>query len=328
MKQVECVEATGFVHKLRGGSQPALVQANDGFSYVVKFQNNFQGPNLLFNEAIGTEIFTLAGLPCPEWRTVAVSERFLARNPECWLESEHGLVKPQPGLCFGSRFLEWNDTRVLEILAGGYFSRVRNRQNFWTAWVLDVLCEHTDNRQALFVQDETRWLDAFFIDHGHLLGGARGAGTPFYRASRYIDPRIYSAASGADADGVERLVRGIDPLALAETVWQLPAGWKTATALLRFGRLMARLGDPALVRSTTQFVLGLTERIRAEARGKNHELRRTYFRFPCDGAGVCAEVSSSAGNAWVARGGCDPLCRSGSRGPQAVCPPILKAANF
>ena len=178
MKQVECVEARGFVRKLRGGSQPVLLEASDGLLYVVKFQNNFQGSNLLFNEAIGTELFRLAGLPCPEWRLVAVSPGFLAQNPECWLQSERGLVRPHAGLCFGSRFLEWGENRVFEILAGGYFSRVRERRNFWTAWVLDVLGEHTDNRQALFVEGASRWLDAYFIDHGHLLGGARGTGVP------------------------------------------------------------------------------------------------------------------------------------------------------
>jgi hypothetical protein len=328
MKQVECVEARGFVRKLRGGSQPVLLEASDGLLYVVKFQNNFQGSNLLFNEAIGTELFRLAGLPCPEWRLVAVSPGFLAQNPECWLQSERGLVRPHAGLCFGSRFLEWGENRVFEILAGGYFSRVRERRNFWTAWVLDVLGEHTDNRQALFVEGASRWLDAYFIDHGHLLGGARGTGVPYYRASRYIDPRIYSAAGAADAEIAARAIRGIDPLALAETVVQLPLAWKTATALLRFGRLMQRLGNPALVESTTQFVLGLTEKIQAEAYGKNHEYGTTHFRFRCEGAGLCAEISSSASTARVAGRLCDPVCRLGPRGPQTVCSPLLEAANF
>jgi hypothetical protein len=326
MKQVECVEAIRFVRRLRGGSQPILVEASDGFFYVVKFLNNFQGPNLLFNEAIGTEIFRLAGLAVPEWRTVAISEHFLAQNPGCWLESEHGLVKPQTGLCFGSRFLELGECRVFEILSGGFFSRVRDRRNFWTAWLLDVLSEHTDNRQALFVEGETQWLDAYFVDHGHLLGGARGSAAPHFRASRYLDPRIYPAVSRADAEAAQKAILGIDPLALAETVLQLPALWKTASAIVRFGQLMRRFGDPALVESITLFVLGLTESIRAEARSKDHERKAKHFRFRCEGASVCAQISPA--EAHLGGRFCDLVGSAGRRAPEAVPAPLLKAANF
>lgn len=327
MNRVKCVEATAFVRKLRGGSQPVLLEASDGLQYVVKFQNNFQGSNLLFNEAIGTEIFRSAGLPAPEWRAVALTERFLSATPECWLEAEHGLVKPQAGIAFGSRYLETKENRVFEILAGGYFSRVRSRRNFWTAWVLDVLSENTDNRQALFIEGDNRWLDAYFIDHGHLLGGAMGKAAPFYRASRYIDARVYSQVSETDAISIEAAVRGVDPRALAAMVLRLPSAWKTASSLLRFGRLIERLGDTELVTNTTRFVLGMTDSLQIEARRRTRERRQTHLRFRHESGGVCAPVYSSGGVTVEGRF-CNSVCRQSHYGAEAIPAPWLQASGF
>ena len=327
MEHVRCVEAIGFVRRLRGGSQPVLLEANDGSQYVVKFQNNFQGPHLLFNEAMGTKIFELAGLPVPEWRAVRVTENFLARNPGCWMETGHGLVKPQAGLCFGSRSLESQGTRIFEILAGGYFTRVRNRRHFWTAWVLDALAEHTDNRQALFIESASRWLDAWFVDHGHLLGGALGTKTPYYQASRYIDARIYTGATAEDAQEAENAVRGIDPLVLAETAQELPPEWKTSSSNVRLGRFLERIGDPGLVRGTAGLVLGLNRN--SEIHGLHDERRTTHFRLHCENSGLCAQVSESGGESLSGgRWAVDSVRRPGPLGPLAVHPVLLQAANF
>jgi len=81
MANIACVEAVEYIRKLRGGSQPALIKCSDGNFYVVKFLNNPQGPNVLFNEVLGTEIFRLAGLPVPMWRVIHVSRRFFSRFP-------------------------------------------------------------------------------------------------------------------------------------------------------------------------------------------------------------------------------------------------------
>jgi len=192
MNPSERVEALEHIRKLRGGSQPVLVKASDDYMYVVKFQDSLQGPNLLFNEAVGTEVFRSTDLLVPEWRIVHVSDSFISGNPECWFETESGTQRPKAGLCFGSRLLSLSKDSILEILAGGYFSRVRNRNSFWTARVLDLICDHADNRQALFLEGATHWLDAYFIDHGHLFGGAEGSAFPQSRMSKYLDARIYT----------------------------------------------------------------------------------------------------------------------------------------
>ena len=130
---------THFVRKLPGGSQSILARACDGFQYVVKFANNLQGPNLLFNESAGSELYRACGLPVPEWRPIEVSDSFLDKNPDCWMQTEKGYLRPASGLCFGSRFLGGNDKRLFEILPGSMFNRVHNQVNFWLAWLIDVM---------------------------------------------------------------------------------------------------------------------------------------------------------------------------------------------
>ena len=49
------IAVTRHIQKLRGGSQPILAEASDGRLYVVKFANNPQGANLLFNESMGRD---------------------------------------------------------------------------------------------------------------------------------------------------------------------------------------------------------------------------------------------------------------------------------
>ena len=112
---------TQFIRKVRGASQAILARASDGKLYVVKFRNNRQGPNLLFNECMGTELYLQAGLPVPSWRPMVLTSQFTDRNPGCWIETPNGHVRPEPGLCFGSRFLGGGDIRLFEILPGNSF---------------------------------------------------------------------------------------------------------------------------------------------------------------------------------------------------------------
>jgi hypothetical protein len=98
------VSVQRHVRNLNGGSQPILAQASNGLFYVVKFINNLQGPNLLFNESIGSELYRACGLSVPSWEPLIVSESFIESNPGCWMQTPEGRRRPASGLCFGSRF--------------------------------------------------------------------------------------------------------------------------------------------------------------------------------------------------------------------------------
>ncbi len=61
------VNATRYVTPLReGGSLPAIVEADDDGTYVLKFRGAGQGPKVLIAELISGEIARVLGLPVPE----------------------------------------------------------------------------------------------------------------------------------------------------------------------------------------------------------------------------------------------------------------------
>ncbi|NJO06958.1 MAG: aminotransferase class I and II [Chloroflexaceae bacterium] len=58
--------ATRYVAPLReGGSLPAIVEADDGHLYVIKFRGSGQGPKALIAELLAGEILRALGLPVP-----------------------------------------------------------------------------------------------------------------------------------------------------------------------------------------------------------------------------------------------------------------------
>ncbi len=255
MDQDKSVHALLHIRKLRGGSQPIMIRASDGFFYIVKFLNNLQGSNLSFNEAVGTEVFRGAGLPVAEWRQVFVSEDFITRNPACWMETEHGLLRPKAGWCFGSRYLGLRNSALFEILPIQSFRRIENRKDFWIAWTLDVLCGHSDNRQAVFLEKNPGVLEAHFIDHGHLFGGAKGNDSPNILASRYIDPRIYPAVNTDDAADILRAIHAIDLAAISHVACGLPKEWTSEEAVLGFTRFVRKISDPVLRTTAVRSIL-------------------------------------------------------------------------
>lgn len=252
-----------FIRNLRGGSQPILALASDGLSYVVKFSNNLQGPNLPFNESMGSEVYRACGLAVPSWKPLMVSERFVGSNPDCWMQTPEGSLRPASGLCFGSLFLGEGGKRLLEILPVASFQRVRNRNSFWLAWLIDICAAHADNRQAVFVQDVDSWLDAFFIDHGHLFGGPNADLKKNFQISGYLDPRMYQSVSSFELLSFQKIVLNMD----ADRLWQkaetLPFDWKTASAADGFAQFLNRLATSSLVQSVLDTVLDCVQRTNA-----------------------------------------------------------------
>jgi hypothetical protein len=264
------VTAVQFLRRLRGGSQPILVQASDGFLYVLKFRDNLQGENVPFNEWMGNEVFHAFGLPGPEWTAVLVTDEFLDHNPKCWIQTENGTRRPRPGWCFGSMFLGMSEAPLLEILPGSSFCRIRNRADFWKAWVLDFLAENADSRQALFL-DEAGWLFAYFIDHGHLFGGPHGDQYPEFPASGYLDLRVYSDLANQNCNNIQRDLESVHWSDLVRKVEELPHEWLTGSGPVRFERFVSRASDISLVRHLRRAVCQfIKKRDPKVERGRGH----------------------------------------------------------
>lgn len=70
-------KVTRYVTPLReGGSHPALAEASDGFSYVVKFRGAGHGPKVLVAEFLGGEIARALGFKVPELVLLDIDEDF------------------------------------------------------------------------------------------------------------------------------------------------------------------------------------------------------------------------------------------------------------
>jgi hypothetical protein len=97
------VSITRYVTPLReGGSMPAIVEADDGFLYVLKFRGAGQGPKALIAELIGGEIARVLGLKVPElvFANLPVD---LGRNEGD--EEIQDLLRTSVGLNLGLHFL-------------------------------------------------------------------------------------------------------------------------------------------------------------------------------------------------------------------------------
>jgi len=242
----QVVSIARFVRHLRGGSQPLLVEGTDGNLYVLKFQNNLQGSHVLFNESMGTELYRACGLQVPGWSPIYVDAQFIDDHRECWLQAERGSIRPLSGWSFGSRFVQVPGTHLRDLLSGNDFKRVRNLDSFWLSWLIDVCANHSDNRQALFVEHVSREFEAYFIDHGHLFGGAKGGEQPHPRVSRYLDGRVYAAIPEFSIERIEKTLKNLDADALFKRAVELPADWITEMDRKALESCLDRLKNPTL----------------------------------------------------------------------------------
>ena len=100
---IRTVDVTQYVHPLReGGSLPAIVKADDGFLYVLKFRGAGQGKKALIAEFIGGEMARAIGLKVPELVFMNLDDSFSKTEPD---EEIQDLLKFSVGLNLGLHFL-------------------------------------------------------------------------------------------------------------------------------------------------------------------------------------------------------------------------------
>lgn len=232
-----------FIKKMRGGSQSSLIEASDGLQYVVKWKNSPQGTQIVTNEALGTLLYQLVGLPTPPWAAIEIADDFIDANRGMWFESRRDLIRPTAGLHFASLRLGTGIQTAYEVLPGSWFTRIQNRSSFLGALVVDVWSEHVDSRQALFLQDNSeRFLSAVYIDHGHMFGGPDGAQVARLRACFYLDMRIYSGLGLVDGIGywTDR-IKGCGERIIVDAVSAVPEELKSTSIERNADRLLMNL---------------------------------------------------------------------------------------
>lgn len=244
------LEAVRFVSKMRGNSQSVLVDADDGRRYVAKFLNNPQGPNVLFNEFVGTNLLGRCGVLVPPCGVLRISDAFIDANPGCWMVDNKGqCVRPNSGLCFGSVYLGPSRLpRPYAVLPRLAFEAIRNRKEFWRVWVIDILAQHVDTRQAFFFGGYGSRLTAVFHDQGHYFGGPdQESHQTSVTCTKYPDVRIYPQLTASDLLRDRRAIADIDCDRVWRTVDLVPQEWTTQSAVRGLSQCLDNLARPVLV---------------------------------------------------------------------------------
>ncbi|MBC7553209.1 MAG: aminotransferase class I and II [Taibaiella sp.] len=189
------VNITRYITPLReGGSMPAIVEADDGFMYVLKFRGAGQGIKALIAEIIGGEIARLLGLKMPEIVFAQVDPAFGRTEPD---EEIQDLLKASAGLNLAVHYLSGSvtfDPNVTTVDAE-IASRI-----VWLDCLLNNVDRTARNTNMLMWHREL-WL----IDHGASLyfhhswtNWQEQAAKPFSRVKDHV--LLYAAAELEAAD--------------------------------------------------------------------------------------------------------------------------------
>jgi hypothetical protein len=101
--EIRAVNVTRYITPLReGGSMPAIAEADDGFTYVLKFRGAGQGVKALVAELVGGEIARALGLRAPEIVFAHLGAAFGRTEPD---EEIQDLLKASVGLNLALHYL-------------------------------------------------------------------------------------------------------------------------------------------------------------------------------------------------------------------------------
>jgi hypothetical protein len=157
--EIRAVNITRYITPLReGGSLPAIVEADDGFMYVLKFRGAGQGVKALIAELIGGEIARALGLRVPEIVFANIDEAFGRTEPD---EEIQDLLKASTGLNLALHYLSGSisfDPAVTTVDA------TLASQIVWLDCLLTNMDRTVRNTNMLWWHKEL-WL----IDHGACL---------------------------------------------------------------------------------------------------------------------------------------------------------------
>ncbi|MCB2408056.1 HipA family kinase [Hymenobacter lucidus] len=153
------VEVTRYVTPLReGGSLPALVEADDGFMYVVKFRGAGQGIKALIAELVVGELARVLGLRVPELVFCQLDEAFGRSEPD---EEIQDLLRASTGQNLGLHYL--GGAITFDALVTTIEPRLASQIVWLDALTLNV--DRTARNTNLLMWHKELWL----IDHGAAL---------------------------------------------------------------------------------------------------------------------------------------------------------------
>src|ERR1700682_778056 len=192
------------IRRMRGGAQSHLMRCDDGYYYVVKFQNNPQHRRILVNELLGTRL-PRARIPC------------------------------QPGLQFGSRYP--GDPRQLtlhDFLPDEQLREVENLHDFAGMLVFDKWTCNTNGRQTVFFSEQVQAAEQAatryktkMIDQGFCFNAGEWNFPDAPLRGLYARNRVYQGVTGMEsfAPWLERIEKQMTGRALDEITRGIPPEW-------------------------------------------------------------------------------------------------------
>jgi hypothetical protein len=216
------IAATNYVTPLReGGSLPAIVEADDDGTYVLKFRGAGQGARALVAELIAGEVGRHLGLPIPEIVLVELDPRMAKTEPDPEIQD---LLRRSEGLNLALDYLPGSiafDPLIDKPLQGN--ARLASSIVWFDALVTNI--DRTPRNTNLLVWHRKLWL----IDHGASLyfhhnwddGSLARAGTPFAAIREHVLLPWASEIREADAE----LAPMITAEAIDAIVAEVPESW-------------------------------------------------------------------------------------------------------
>lgn len=154
--QLRTVNVTRYVTPLReGGSLPAIVEADDGFLYVLKFRGAGQGAKALIAELIAGELARTLGLRVPEIVFATLDEAFGRTEPD---EEIQDLLRASEGLNLGLHYLSGAIT--FDPLVNAVDAKLASQIVWLDCLVTNV--DRTARNTNMLIWHKELWL----IDHG------------------------------------------------------------------------------------------------------------------------------------------------------------------
>lgn len=157
---IQTFDAIRYVTPLReGGSLPAIVEANNGELYVMKFSGAGQGKKVLIAELLAGEIGRALGLPVPEIVFLELNPVLGRSEPDPEIQD---ILKGSAGLNFGIRYLP-QAIAFNPILAPPPDAKLASQIVWFDAYMTNV--DRTAHNVNMLILEKELWL----IDHGSCL---------------------------------------------------------------------------------------------------------------------------------------------------------------
>lgn len=220
--EIRTVIVTRYVTPLReGGSLPAIVEADDGFLYVLKFRGAGQGIKALIAELIGGEIARAMGLKLPELVFAELNEAYGRAEAD---EEIQDLLKFSTGLNLGMSYLSGAVTYDPAVVKPD--ALLASKIVWLDAFLMNV--DRTARNTNMLLWHQDLWL----IDHGaslyfhHNWENWREQSTkPFVQIESHVLLRQASALEEVDRSMKKLLTKQI----IEGIIALIPEDWITAT---------------------------------------------------------------------------------------------------